>query len=175
MTVPHLMAAVQRFGLRENDVTGCGLGDGAGAGLAAIGGGVQQLLPEGRLAGHEAARRMECEFEGLAVPFDLRLAPALETLQALIDAGEGDSFDMAFIDADKASYDAYYESCLVLLRSNGLIMIDNTLWSGQVTDPGATDPDTTALRELNAKIHRDERVDQILLPVSDGLTLVRLR
>ncbi len=115
------------------------------------------------------------ERAGVADKIDLRLAPAIETLQTLIDIGEGGSFDIAFIDADKESYDAYYEACLALLRRNGLIMIDNTLWSGRVADPDASDPDTDALRKLNAKIHQDERVDQILLPLADGLTLVRRR
>ncbi len=111
---------------------------------------------------------------GVAHKIDLRLAPALTTLDALIEQGQGGSFDFAFIDADKTNYDNYYERCLRLLRTGGLIAIDNVLWDGEVARP-STDPDTVALQQLNLKLHRDERVDLSLLPLGDGLTLARKR
>jgi predicted O-methyltransferase YrrM len=112
---------------------------------------------------------------GVADRIDLRLAPANETLPALAhDPGAG-SFDFMFIDADKSGYDAYYEHALVLLRAGGVIAIDNTLWSGAVADASQTDDDTVALRALNQKIQRDERVDMCLLSVGDGVTLARKR
>jgi predicted O-methyltransferase YrrM len=114
------------------------------------------------------------EQAGVAHKIDLRLAPALETLDAQLVAGGAGSFDFAFIDADKSGYDAYYERCLLLLRSGGLIAIDNTLWSGSVARP-STDADTIALQQLNAKLHADQRVDMSLLPIGDGLTLARKR
>jgi predicted O-methyltransferase YrrM len=106
---------------------------------------------------------------------DLRLAPALETLDALIATGHTGSFDLAFIDADKTNYLAYYERVLVLLRQGGLLLVDNTLWSGKVADPEVADADTVALRHFNESLHADSRVDLSLLPMGDGLTLVRKR
>ena len=114
------------------------------------------------------------EAAGVAGKIDLKLAPAIETLDAHIAAGESGYFDFAFIDADKASYDAYYERCLVLLRPGGLIAIDNVLWGGAVARP-ADDVDTKALQALNDKIHADERVDMAMLPIGDGVTLARKR
>ncbi len=111
------------------------------------------------------------EEAGVAGKIDLRLKPATETLAELMAAGEQGSFDFAFIDADKANYDTYYEQCLELLRPGGLIGIDNVLWSGRVADANAHDEDTDAIRALNAKVHADERVDTCLLPIGDGLTL----
>jgi predicted O-methyltransferase YrrM len=111
---------------------------------------------------------------GVAHKIDLQLAPAQITLDARIAAGESGQYDFAFIDADKCSYDGYYESCLQLIRKGGLIAIDNTLWSGKVAAPSTSD-DTTALQKLNIKLHRDERVDLSLLPISDGLTLALKR
>ena len=102
---------------------------------------------------------------------DLRLAPATETLATLDD----ETFDMAFIDADKPSYDAYYEGCLRVVRPGGLILIDNVLWSGRVADPNEDDETTRIMRELNAKIAADERVDRVLLPLADGISMVRVR
>ena len=107
---------------------------------------------------------------GVAGKVDLRLAPATETLATLAD----DSFDMAFIDADKPSYDAYYEGCLRVVRPGGLILIDNVLWSGEVADPSAESDNLTAIRALNEKIAADERVDPVILPIGDGLTLARV-
>jgi len=114
------------------------------------------------------------EAAGIAGKIDLRLGPAIGTLDACIAAGEAGHYDFAFIDADKSSYDAYFERCLQLLRPGGLIAIDNVLWGGSVARP-ATDADTRALQDLNDKLHRDERIDIAMLPVGDGLTLARKR
>ena len=140
------------------------------------------------LALPEDGRLLACdisdEYTRIAKPFweqarvahkiNLQLAPALETLDARLAAGEAGLYDFAFIDADKTSYDAYFERCMLLLRRGGLIAIDNTLWGGKVASP-ATDPDTLALQGLNIKLHGDSRVDLSLLPFSDGLTLARIR
>ena len=101
--------------------------------------------------------------------------PALDTLEMLIGKGREGTFDFAFIDADKTSYDAYYEACLKLLRPNGLIAIDNVLWSGAVADASVKDANTEALRALNIKISNDARVDCSLLTIGDGVMLVRKR
>jgi predicted O-methyltransferase YrrM len=106
---------------------------------------------------------------------ELRLGPALETLDELLGAGGSDTFDMAFIDADKSNYRHYYERCLALVRPGGLLMFDNTLWGGAVADPDDQDSDTLALRELNRLLHDDERVSLSLVPIGDGLTLARRR
>lgn len=106
---------------------------------------------------------------------ELRLAPALGTLRELLARDGTGSYDFAFIDADKSRYDAYYEACLALLRTNGLIALDNMLWSGRVADANESDADTAAIRALNAKIHADERVDASLLTIGDGVMLVRKR
>ena len=111
---------------------------------------------------------------GVADKIELVIAPALQTLDARIAAGETGRYDFAFIDADKAGYDAYYERCLQLVRSGGLIAFDNTLWSVDVARP-AKDDDTRALQALNDKLHRDERIDVAMLPIGDGLTLARKR
>ena len=94
---------------------------------------------------------------------------------SLLADGGADTFDFAFVDADKENYDAYYERALALLRQGGLMVIDNVLWSGAVADPEQQDADTSALRALNAKLHGDQRVSLSLLPVSDGITLARKR
>ncbi|MDH3900830.1 MAG: class I SAM-dependent methyltransferase [Gammaproteobacteria bacterium] len=112
------------------------------------------------------------EEAGVAERIRLHLAPAMETLDGLLDAGEAGSFDFAFIDADKENYRHYYERSLQLLRPGGLIVIDNTLWSGDVADPEKQDVDTVAIRILNEFIHQDDRVEMSMLPVADGLTLV---
>lgn len=109
---------------------------------------------------------------GLEKKIDLRLKPAVETLDELL-SWEAGTFDFAFIDADKVNYDAYYERCLRLLRSGGLMLIDNVLWHGQVIDPEVNDADTLAIRALNAKLRTDSRVDQCMLPMGDGITMVR--
>ncbi len=111
---------------------------------------------------------------GVAQKIDLRLAPALETLDALLAEGQAGRFDFAFIDADKAGYDAYYERCLQLLRKGGLITIDNILWGGRVVLP-AEDEDTAAIQALNRKLHSDPRIELSIVPIGDGLTLARKR
>ena len=115
------------------------------------------------------------EQAGVANKIELRLAPAIETLDARLAGGEAGQYDFAFVDADKTSYDAYYERCLQLLRPGGLMAIDNTLWSGKVAHPAAGDAATAALQALNAKLHVDARIDVSLLPIGDGLTLARKR
>jgi predicted O-methyltransferase YrrM len=112
---------------------------------------------------------------GVGGKIDLRLGPAQQTLTSLLDQGQQASFDLAFLDADKTGYEAYYELCLQLLRPGGLVVIDNVLWSGRVADPACNDPDTVALRAFNQKLHRDHRVDLVTLAVADGITLARLR
>ena len=112
---------------------------------------------------------------GVAHKIELRLAPATETLEDLLAQGRAGTFDFAFIDADKTNYLAYYERTLALLRTGGLALVDNTLWSGRVADPEVADADTVALRHFNEVLHRDERVDLSLLPIGDGLTLARKR
>ena len=102
---------------------------------------------------------------------DLRLRPAVETLDELLENGQAGTFDFAFIDADKTNYDDYYERVLKLIRPGGLIAIDNTIWSGRVADPNESDKDTVALRQLNEKLYRDERVALSMLSIGDGLTL----
>ncbi|HYD61456.1 MAG TPA: class I SAM-dependent methyltransferase [Noviherbaspirillum sp.] len=114
------------------------------------------------------------EKAGVVHKIDLRIAPALETLDALLAGGGAGSFDLAFIDADKTGYDAYYERCLLLLRPGGVIAVDNVLWSGKVARP-TEDADTAALQAFNLKLRDDNRIDLSLLPLGDGLTLARKR
>ena len=116
------------------------------------------------------ARRYWAE-AGVADKIDLRLAPALETLDKLLKQGQADTFDFAFIDADKVGYDAYYERTLQLLRPGGLMLLDNMLRGGRVIDAAERGEDTQAIREINIKLHHDKRVALSLLPVADGLTL----
>ena len=111
---------------------------------------------------------------GVSEKIDLRLAPALETLRALLARGV-EPFDMAFIDADKGNVDAYYENAMQLVRPGGLILVDNVLWSGAVTAPQIEDADTAALHALNVKAGRDERVDVSLLATCDGILIARKR
>ena len=138
------------------------------------------LPPDGRIIACDVNAeftdigRRHWEKAGVADKIDLRLAPAIDTLDALIAEGRSGSFDFAFIDADKTNYDNYYERCLQLLRVGGLIAIDNVLWDGDVAHP-AQDADTAALQALNIKLHADERVDLSLLTIADGLTLARKR
>ena len=112
---------------------------------------------------------------GVADRVDLRLAPALETLEQLLADGQAGSFDLAFIDADKENYAGYYEAALQLVRPGGVIAIDNVLWSGRVADPENTEESTVAIRALNDAIAADERVDVSMIPLADGLTLARVR
>lgn len=115
------------------------------------------------------------EEAGIAHKVDLRIAPALDTLDALIATGESGTYDFAFIDADKVNYSNYFERVLTLLRPGGLIAVDNTLWSGRVADSDAADADTEAIRAFNAARHFDDRIHVSLLPVGDGLTLALKR
>jgi predicted O-methyltransferase YrrM len=105
----------------------------------------------------------------------LRLAPALETLDSLLREGQAGRYDLAFIDADKRNYQNYFDRCMRLVRRGGVIAIDNTLWSGHVADRRRADPDTRAIRAFNRRLHRDKRIDVALVPIGDGLTLAYKR
>jgi predicted O-methyltransferase YrrM len=135
------------------------------------------LPPDGRImcldvSEEWTSRAQEAWAEaGVADRAELRIGPAAESLETLDD----DSFDLAFIDADKTGYDTYYEGCLRVVRPGGLILIDNVLQGGRVVDPSADDENVQAIRALNEKIASDERVDMTLLPVADGLTMARIR
>jgi predicted O-methyltransferase YrrM len=138
------------------------------------------MPPGGRLVALDVSReytdkaRVYWRDAGVDDRIDLRLGPGLVTLDAMIAAGEG-PFDFVFIDADKINYDNYYERALKLARPGALIAFDNMLWGGAVADLAVTDPDTSALRTLNAKIHGDARVDMALATVGDGVMLARVR
>jgi caffeoyl-CoA O-methyltransferase len=119
-----------------------------------------------------AIARRYWEKAGVAEKIELRIAPAAQTLSAL---PESPDFDLAFIDADKPSYPIYYELILARLRRGGLILVDNVLWMGQVANPAATDAQTQAIRSFNDKVASDPRVDCVMLPISDGLTILRKR
>ena len=112
---------------------------------------------------------------GVSDKIELRLAPALQTLDALLAEGKEGGFDFAFIDADKTGYDAYYERILRLLRPGGVVAVDNVLWDGRVADPREKGADTQAIRAFNAKLHADGRVALSMVPMGDGLTLARKR
>jgi predicted O-methyltransferase YrrM len=137
------------------------------------------LPPEGRIVACDVSKewtdvaRQFWAKAGVADKVELRLGVAVETLNALV--GEGHQFDFAFIDANKEDYDEYYESSLRMIRQGGLIAIDNTLREGRVADPSETALSITAVRDLNAKIAKDERVDRVLLTVGDGMMLARRR
>jgi predicted O-methyltransferase YrrM len=122
----------------------------------------------------DVARRAWAD-AGVADRVELRLGPAVETLDALLDANGAGTFDLAFIDADKENYSAYYERSLRLIRAGGLIAIDNVLWSGRVADATNQEESTLAIRALNAAIAADQRVDVAMVPIADGLTLARVR
>ena len=122
-----------------------------------------------------AIGRKHWQQAGVAHKIDLRLAPAGDTIAALLKDGAAGTYDMAFVDADKTGYDTYYEGCLKLLRPGGLMVLDNMLWSGHVADPDKHDNDTDALRALNLKIKDDSRVDFCLLSADDGILLARKR
>ena len=138
------------------------------------------LPDDGRIVACDVSReytdvaRRYWDRAGVAGKIDLQLAPALETLRGLI-AANVEPFDMAFIDADKENVDAYYEAALRLMRPGGLILVDNVLWGGAVADTSIVDPGTTALRALNAKVGRDERVDVSLVATCDGILIARKR
>jgi caffeoyl-CoA O-methyltransferase len=124
---------------------------------------------------YTAIARKAWQKAGVADKITLKLAPALETLDAEIKAGRGGHYDFCFIDADKANYDGYYERALVLLRAGGLVAIDNVLWGGAVADTGDQSEDTASIRKLNAKLAQDRRIDLSMLPLGDGLTLAMKR
>jgi caffeoyl-CoA O-methyltransferase len=139
------------------------------------------LPPEGRIIACDVseeytsiARRYWAE-AGVGGKIDLRIGPAAGTLDALIQSGESGAFDFAFIDADKSGYPRYYEQCLALIRPGGLIALDNMLFSGSVIDESDHSEDAVALRKINRLIHHDNRVDALLLPFADGLTLALKR
>lgn len=143
---------------------------------------VAQAMPEeGRIIACDvseeftAVARRYWQEAGVAGKIDLRLGPAVETLERLMAEGHAGTFDFAFIDADKSNYDTYFEAALRLLRTGGLIGIDNTLWSGRVADESSQDADTVALRALNRKLADDARVTVSVVPIGDGLTLARKR
>ncbi|MGB5899884.1 MAG: class I SAM-dependent methyltransferase [Geitlerinemataceae cyanobacterium] len=137
------------------------------------------LPPEGRVVACDldpnstAIARRYWQQAGVTEKIDLHIAPALETLDRLLAEGQGETFDFAFIDADKGNYENYYERSLQLIRPGGLIAVDNVLWSGRVADPQEQDKQTEAIRSFNQKLFRDERVAISLVPVADGLTLAR--
>lgn len=139
------------------------------------------LPPEGKIVACDtseestAVARRYWQEAGVADKVDLRLAPALETLDELLGSGQGETFDFAFIDADKGNYDNYYERSLQLLRPGGLVAIDNVLWSGRVADEQVRDESTQAIRALNDKLRDDERVSMSLVPIADGVTLALKR
>ncbi len=139
------------------------------------------LPPDGRLVCCDVSRewtdiaREAWAEAGVADRVELRLGPAIETLDQLLAEEDAGSFDFAFIDADKPNYDGYVERALRLVRSGGLIAIDNVLWSGRVADPAVDDESTVAIRTLNEKLAADERVEVAMVPIGDGLTLLRVR
>jgi predicted O-methyltransferase YrrM len=112
---------------------------------------------------------------GVDAKVQLHLQPALQTLTELLAADGANSFDFAFVDADKTGYRSYYDKLIELIRPGGLIAVDNTLWDGEVANPSNNDADTVALRAFNDHVYRDERVDLSLVPIGDGLTLLRKR
>lgn len=137
------------------------------------------LPPDGKVVAcdvseeYTAIARRYWQQAGVADKIELHIAPALETLDHLLAAGEANTFDFAFIDADKGNYDGYYERSLQLVRSGGLVAIDNVLWSGKVADPQVQDNRTNGIRAFNQKLHQDSRVSLSLVPIGDGLTLAR--
>jgi predicted O-methyltransferase YrrM len=120
---------------------------------------------------YTAIARRYWQAAAVAEKIDLRIAPALETLDHLLETGHAGTFDFAFIDADKGNYDGYYERSLQLIRTGGLIAIDNVLWSGKVADLEVQDNQTIKIREFNQKLHGDSRVQISMVPIADGLTL----
>ncbi|OCQ94835.1 SAM-dependent methyltransferase [Nostoc sp. MBR 210] len=139
------------------------------------------LPPDGKIIACDVSEeftsvaRRYWEKAGVADKIDLRLAPATETLEYLLAQGQAETFDFAFIDADKENYYRYYELALQLVRPGGLIAIDNVLWSGKVVQSELQDSSTTAIREFNSKLAQDDRIDVSLIAIADGLTLARKR
>jgi predicted O-methyltransferase YrrM len=139
------------------------------------------LPPDGKIVACDVSEeytsvgRRYWQAAGVTDKIDLRLAPALETLDRLLAEEQAGTFDFAFIDADKENYDGYYERSLQLIRPGGLIAIDNVLWGGRVADSQVRDKSTQAIRNFNQKLHEDERVTLSLVPIADGLTLALKR
>jgi len=145
------------------------------------------LPPDGKLVACDVSEewtriaRRYWQQAGVESKIELHIQPAVQTLDKLLASGQAGSFDFAFIDADKANYDSYYEAALRLVRPGGLVLIDNVLWGGRVLDRRAADRstpidrDTAAVQALNRKLHQDKRINLSLLPIGDGLTLVRKR
>ena len=106
---------------------------------------------------------------------NLNIAPALDTLDKLLEEGKQGHYDLAFVDADKTNYKNYYERLLKLVRQGGAILFDNVLWGGSIIDESNQDDSTVALRELNDMLHKDERIELVMLPIADGLTIARVR
>jgi len=139
------------------------------------------MPPDGRLVCCDVseeytnvARRYWAE-AGVADMVDLRIGPGIDGLDSLLAEGRENTFDLAFIDADKKSYPDYYERCVQLLRPGGVVALDNVLWGGEIADMAKADRDTVALRAVNDLVRDDERVTEVLLPVADGMTLARKR
>ncbi|XP_052428125.1 catechol O-methyltransferase domain-containing protein 1 [Carassius gibelio] len=136
------------------------------------------VVPENGLV---VACEIDKEYVKIAKPFfteagvedkiDIRIKPAVETLDELLAAGEAGTYDFVFIDADKKSYETYYEKSLQLIRKGGIVAIDNVLWGGEVINPAADDLSSQTIDKLNKKLHKDERIDLSMLTVGDGLTL----
>jgi len=141
----------------------------------------QSLAAEGRIVALDVSEawtaigRRHWREAGVAARIELRLEDAVAGLDRLLDEAGADSFDMAYVDADKKGYDAYYERCLKLIRPGGLIAVDNCLWDGKVADPAIDDTDTAAIRALNAKMAAYARIDYSLVPIGDGIGLARRR
>lgn len=137
------------------------------------------LPPDGRLdacdvdEGFTAIARRYWEQAGVTHKIRLHLAPALETLVEFTSNGSRETYDLAFIDADKANYIHYYNYCIALLKPGGIVLVDNVLWGGDVANPSISDPDTEGIRKLNRRVHTDKRVEMCMLPVGDGLSIVR--
>ena len=139
---------------------------------------VARALPsDGRLFACDVSRewttvaRRYWERAGVADKIELRLKPASETLQEMLDAGERGSVDFTFIDADKKNYVRYFELAFELSKPGALILVDNVLWDGKVANDAVLDADTVAIRDLNARLHNDDRIDLAMLPLGDGLTI----
>jgi predicted O-methyltransferase YrrM len=135
------------------------------------------LPPDGKLIAcdineeYTTIARRYWQQAGVDYKIDLQLAPALETLDKLLQTRQAGTFDFAFIDADKSNYDNYYEQALQLVRTGGVIAIDNVLWSGRVADPTVQDNRTQKIRNFNRKLYQDQRIVLSLVPIGDGLTL----
>jgi len=139
------------------------------------------LPPDGKVVAcdvseeYTAIARRHWQQAGVADKIELHIASALETLEQLLAEGQANTFDFAFIDADKRNYTNYYEQALKLVRPGGLIAVDNVLWSGKVADSQVQDNSTKAIRAFNQKLHQDQRVSLSMVTIADGLTLALKR